>query len=55
MHWPLLQHGCTTGRPLWVGIMVALGLALGSQAVAAKECQRETPGGCEWPGEPEGY
>ena len=43
MHGPMPQHRFTTGRPLWVAMTVALGLALGSQAVAARECQRETP------------
>ena len=37
------QHGLTTGRCLWLVITVALGLALGSQAAAAKECLQETP------------
>ena len=37
------QHGLTTGRCLWLCMAVALGLALSTQAVAAKECQRETP------------
>lgn len=40
---PTLQHGCTTGRHLWLCISVTLGLALGSQAAAARECHRETP------------
>src|SRR2546430_17510271 len=31
-----------TGRHLWVVMMVALGLAVGTQATA-KECHRETP------------
>ncbi len=38
-----LQHRFTTGHHLWVVMTIALGLALGSQAAAAKECQRETP------------
>jgi len=38
-----LQHGFTTGHHLWVVMTVALGLALGSQAAAARECARETP------------
>src|SRR2546428_11558916 len=32
-----------TGRHLWMVMMVALGLTLGTQAAAAKECYRETP------------
>jgi hypothetical protein len=43
MHGPRPPHRCTTGRPLWVAMTVALGLALGTQAATAKECQRETP------------
>src|SRR5262245_30032273 len=43
MHGPMPQHRFTTGRHLWVVMTVALGLALGTQAIAAKECQRETP------------
>jgi hypothetical protein len=43
MHGRLLHHGGTTGRQLWVVILVALGLALGSQAAAATECARATP------------
>ena len=37
------QHGITTERCLWFVIAVALGLALGTPAAAAKECQHETP------------
>jgi Beta-lactamase len=37
------QHGLTTGRYLWLVMAVAVGLAPGSQAAAAKECHRETP------------
>jgi len=37
------HHGYTTRPHLWVVMTVALGLALGRQAVTAKECQRETP------------
>jgi len=37
------QHRFTTGRHLWLCVMVALGLALGTQAATAKECRRETP------------
>jgi hypothetical protein len=32
-----------TGHQVWLIIAVTLGLALGTQAAAAKECQRETP------------
>jgi hypothetical protein len=39
----MLQYGIARGRYLWLVITVALGLALSSQAAAAKECQRETP------------
>jgi hypothetical protein len=39
----LLHHRHTTGCSLWVVITVALGLALGHQATAARECARETP------------
>lgn len=38
-----LQHGCTTGRRLWLCLALALGLALSTQAAEAKECARETP------------
>ena len=38
------QYRFPTGRHLlWVGMVVALGLTLGTQAAAARECQRETP------------
>jgi hypothetical protein len=43
MNGPIRQHECTTGRQVWLGIAVAIGLALGSQPVAANECLRETP------------
>src|SRR5437016_10536347 len=43
MHGPMPQHRFTTGRHLWLCVMVALGLALGTQAATAKECRRETP------------
>jgi hypothetical protein len=43
MHGTLLHHGYTTGRFLWVAVTVALGLTLGHQATAARECARETP------------
>ena len=43
MSQPMLQYRFTTGRPLWLVIALALGLALGTQAAAAKECHRETP------------
>src|SRR6266851_5010129 len=32
-----------TGHHLWMVMMVALGLTLGTQAAAARECHRETP------------
>lgn len=38
-----LPQRFTTGQSLWLIIAVALGLSLGSQAAAAKECHRETP------------
>jgi hypothetical protein len=31
------------GRQVWLILAVTIGLALGTQAAAAKECQRETP------------
>ena len=37
------QHKFTTGRQLWLGMAVAIGLALGTPAAEAKECHRETP------------
>lgn len=37
------QHGCTTGRHLWLCIALAFGLALGTQAATARECRQETP------------
>lgn len=43
MHGPILRHRCTTGGYLWLCLAVALGLALDSQAAAARECHRETP------------
>src|SRR5262245_55772466 len=43
MHEPMRQHRCTRGHQVWLIISVSLGLALGTQAAAAKECQRETP------------
>jgi hypothetical protein len=43
MHGPILRHRCTTGGYLWLCLAVALGLAPGSQAAAARECHRETP------------
>jgi hypothetical protein len=43
MNGPMLQHGFITGRHIWVAMTVAIVLALGSQAAAAKECHRETP------------
>ena len=38
-----LPQGVTTGHRLWIVMTVAMGLALGCQSAAAKECQRETP------------
>ena len=43
MNRPMLQYGCTIGRQVWLLMALTLGLALGTQAAAAKECQRETP------------
>jgi hypothetical protein len=43
MNQQTLQHGYTTGRHLWLCLALALGLALGTQAAATRECQRETP------------
>ena len=43
MHQQTLQHGFTTARHLWLCSILALGLLLGTQAVVAKECHRETP------------
>jgi hypothetical protein len=43
MNEPMWQHRCTRGHQVWLIITVMLGLALGTQAAAAKECQRETP------------
>src|SRR6266478_3404704 len=43
MNGSLRQCGCMTGHQVWLIITVTLGLALGTQAAAAKECQRETP------------
>jgi hypothetical protein len=37
------RRGCITRRQVWLIITVTLGLALGTQAAAAKECPRETP------------
>jgi Beta-lactamase len=37
------QQGPTTGRYLWLVMAVAVGLALGTQAAAAKDCHRGTP------------
>ena len=36
------QYRFITGRHLWVVVIVALGLTIGTQATA-KECHRETP------------
>jgi hypothetical protein len=43
MDQPTFLHGLMTGRPLWLVIAFVVGLALVAQAVAAKECHRETP------------
>src|SRR5262245_24510238 len=43
MHEPMRQPRRTRGQPVWLIITVMLGLALGTQAAAAKECHRETP------------
>ena len=43
MHQHMLQHRFTIGRHLWLCLTLALGLALGTQVVTARECQRETP------------
>lgn len=43
MHQHILQHECTTGRHLWLCIVVVFGLALGTRAAVARECYRETP------------
>ncbi|MGH8072303.1 MAG: serine hydrolase [Candidatus Entotheonellia bacterium] len=43
MNRSMSQPEIARGRCLWLIITVALGLALSSQAAAAKECQRETP------------
>jgi hypothetical protein len=37
------HHGFMTGRCLRLCLALGLGLALGTQIAAAKECQRETP------------
>jgi hypothetical protein len=37
------QDRCITGSHVWVVMALALGLVLGPQAAAAKECQQETP------------
>jgi hypothetical protein len=43
MSQPTLRYRFMTGRRLWLAVVLILGLALGSQVAAAKECQRETP------------
>lgn len=43
MNEPMQQHGFTMGRDPWLVMAVALGLALSTQAAAAKDCRRETP------------
>jgi hypothetical protein len=43
MHGSRRPRGYMTGHPVWLMITVTLGLALGPQAAAARECPRETP------------
>src|SRR5205807_17265 len=43
MHQQTSPYRFTTGRHFCVVMVVALGLTLGMQAAAARECQRETP------------
>jgi hypothetical protein len=43
MKQPRVRRGFTRGRRLWLCFALALGMALGSQAAAAKGCARETP------------
>src|SRR5262245_45210587 len=43
MNGPMPHHRCTISRQLWLVIAVTLGLTLGAQAAAAKDCPRETP------------
>ena len=43
MHQQMLRHEFAPGRHLWLYFALALGLALSTQAVAARECHRETP------------
>jgi hypothetical protein len=43
MNGPMPPHGCPISRQLWLVIAVTLGLTLGAQAAAAKDCHRETP------------
>lgn len=43
MNEPMREHRCTRDHQGWLIITVMLGLVLGTQAAAAKECQRETP------------
>jgi hypothetical protein len=43
MNRPIQPHCCLTACHLCVVMTVAMALVLGSQAAAAKECQRETP------------
>lgn len=43
MNGPMQQHSCTISRQVWLIIAVTLGLALGMQVAAAKECHHETP------------
>ena len=43
MHQQTSPYRFTLGHHLWVVMMIALGLTLGTQAAAAKECHREMP------------
>jgi hypothetical protein len=43
MNGPMPHHERTTGHQVWLVIAVTLGLAVGAQATAAKECHHETP------------
>src|SRR5438132_1432188 len=43
MNLQTLHHGATTVHYLQLCLVLALGLALGTQTVAARECQREPP------------
>jgi len=43
MSQPTLRYWFRTGRQLWLAVALTLGLTLGSQTAAAKECHQETP------------